>query len=326
MGYNEEITELLQEQKAIIAEIDEEVTSVKANKKKIFDASYIDPNILIDFERSESLHADQSGLDDLMNSLESDKLISCKQAIDKDLTYDALINLNSSILDSNNDKIYVIHITETRELFVERIEEKKEDDIKSIDPYGSDNDSDEDWVTEAVDSDVDDDDGALTQVKQGKTKKISIKSSFVSKIAYECQMSRVNSSTKSIQDLMANHRGKEQRNKWSVDENRLLSFFYSNKVYNEYDLSDKNNVQKLRYLLTKKQDQPSYIKLLAKFNEFIKSTDEMHLSPQKLSNNNIVNGVETTRNGVILQQEYIEQYLDNLHNQQYEIKEEESNQ
>merc|ERR1712228_198071 len=154
MGYNEEITELLQEQKAIIAEIDEEVTSVKANKKKIFDASYIDPNILIDFERSESLHADQSGLDDLMNSLESDKLLSCKQAIDKDLTYEALINLNSAILDSNNDKIYVIPITETRELFVESIDEKKEDDIKSNND-SSDSD-DDDWVTEAVDSDVED--------------------------------------------------------------------------------------------------------------------------------------------------------------------------
>merc|ERR1712079_793773 len=132
--YSEQIEELLaaqkEEIKQIIGDVDETdiydyKSALQSNKDKISAVSYINPMLLRDFENSESLHTDDSELNALLTSLEADKLITCKREINQDLTYDALINLNSQILSHKNDKIYIVHINETRELFVEENETQK---------------------------------------------------------------------------------------------------------------------------------------------------------------------------------------------------------
>eukprot|EP01084_Bolivina_argentea_P217346 369032_1 len=237
------------------------------------DEPYIDRDILNDFETLQSSSSDETAFNSLLSYLENEQIICCKKDVKKEmnsLTYANLMELNKDALTSNVNKVYIINITETRELIVIQDESKQEDD---------DYDSEEDeWIT----FEPEEDDFPTFEVEDLR---IAIKSQFECRIEFEYQVSAVHS-TKKIHNLMEEYC-------MDVNYKILQTFFHDNNVYNEYDLNEKYIVNKLRSVLNKSYDSTMrFVKLYQQFEEFMSKVEHEQFNS---------NDVAVTQNAMLLQ-------------------------
>eukprot|EP01084_Bolivina_argentea_P227231 383788_1 len=132
---------------------------------------------------------------------------------------------------------------------------------------------------------------------------IEIKSIFESTIEYECEMSTVYSSVINIQDLI--HKYRNVNTQWTMDEHKLLTFLYNNDIYNQHDINSWGYKLKMNALKTKWSEcnESIYKKIGKQLDNFIRCIqNDKSLTNTKFCNGNVVNGVEITRNGTLLQQ------------------------
>ena len=116
-------------------------------------------------------------------------------------------------------------------------------------------------------------------------------------------MSLVCSGIGSVRDVLNKYDDREQHchEISKADINRLINYLNNNGVYNEFDLKDRTIVQRLRDKLYDKLHIPKYTKISKKFDAFINKVYNEDKANQSGIKHEIVNGVEVTRNAVLLQ-------------------------
>eukprot|EP00485_Elphidium_margaritaceum_P015760 CAMPEP_0202734372 /NCGR_PEP_ID=MMETSP1385-20130828/188649_1 /ASSEMBLY_ACC=CAM_ASM_000861 /TAXON_ID=933848 /ORGANISM="Elphidium margaritaceum" /LENGTH=357 /DNA_ID=CAMNT_0049400731 /DNA_START=253 /DNA_END=1322 /DNA_ORIENTATION=- len=275
---------------------------------------FIAPELLESFDNTQTAdHLDGKGLERLLKNLESKKLIHNKREMEQTLqsmSFENLSRINETILnETNQNKIYVIHVKETRSLqckpIVADARAKTEQFLQSgveigggsgADAAGNQSEVDPTALTSNethLDMEVDDDDWAqmededdefatveidddnqvqmvLSDDTESKKWRIEVHTHYECSIACSYEMSSVYGCARSVEELVEKYRTAEEdevsdtlllvskqrisRNKkrkilkkpskWSVDENRLVTFLHRHGVYNEFDLLDKGLVQR----------------------------------------------------------------------------------
>ena len=293
--YSDDVKKLLEEQT-------ESLKTVEAGKKPTL---YIDPVTLENFEKSKS-SGSKKQIDRMLSKLESVKLISSRREIDEELSYFNLNQKHQRIL-NGEQKVYVIHIAETRKLVKmgEEVVEVKAEDEDEVDSDSDHSDADDqEWLTMV-------DDGNLA-ISGGGTKWIEIQSEIKCSIEYEFEMSTNIDCGRNIGDLLEQYTAEDdkQRGKGDMEDSRLITFLHENGIHNEFDLCDEDVMQQIETYFSTQNHEPRARRLSEKLQKFLdemnKDTDHLQRMDMMLSPaNRLVSGVETTRKAIMLQHQYL---------------------
>ena len=109
---------------------------------------YINPKDVDDFQRTPSKNKD--ALESMLKALEEKKLLSNRQKIDLEMNYMNLMRLHAQIMNSPNNKIYVIKIMERRRLVTKWKDEMTNDEHELQDIEDEDKREDKYIVPESI--------------------------------------------------------------------------------------------------------------------------------------------------------------------------------